>query len=210
MKTVTITSMPGYSCAVRTEIGDLLVSHVQVRENGAVIGPGWVRLPRDIEPVDGMDPIETFGAAVGNNRRLILQAAAELDETGGCWTVLLVDEIEDPNAVRTPADTLFDDALLLELRGLDIAQDTLEAHILLRLPISGMDEAAQEDAIAAQNGRILPFDDFDHPQWKVCVVDHDEGSEHAYWHVTIKACGEHAIANLDKALARRTPWKRAD
>jgi hypothetical protein len=208
MRTVTFRTMPNVTSCVRTPTGELIVIGVTVREGAVALDDGAFRLPAGTDPVEGKDAIEEIGAAIGNRQPRVITAAAEWDDEDGCWTILLVDEIDDPRQVKV-ADVIFDDACDLELRSLEINPGTQEAQLSLTIPIEGMDEAAQASAIAAQNDRLDPLDDLDDADWKVCILDHDEGPKVAWWSVLVTARTPLAIAQLDVQLARRTPWQKA-
>lgn len=200
--------MPHITACVRTEDRALLVMGVTVREGAVALADGAFRLPDGTDPVEGKNPIEEIGAAIGNRQPRIVTAAAEFNDADGCWDLLLVDDIVDPREVKV-AEVLLDDACDVELRGLEIAGDSLEARLFLTIPIEGMDVTTRESAIAAQNERIDPLDDLEDADWRVCVTDHDEGPRVAWWSVIVTARTPKAVAQLDAQLARRTPWKRA-
>lgn len=209
MRTITFRTMPGITSCVRAQDRALLVIGVTVREGAVALADGSFRLPDGTDPVEGKDPIEEIGAAIGNRQPRIVTAAAEFNDADGCWDLLLVDDIVDPREVKV-AEVLLDDACDVELRGLEIASDSLEARLSLTIPIEGMDVTTRESAIAAQNERIDPLDDISDADWKVEVLDHDEGPGGAWWSVAVTARSARAIAQLDAQLARRTPWKRAE
>ena len=207
MRTITFRTMPHVTACVRTPDRALLVIGVTVREGKVALSDGAFRLPDGTDPVEGKDPIEEIGAAIGNRQPRIVTAAAEWNDADGCWDLLLVDDIVDPREVKV-ADTLLDDACDVELRALEIAGDSLEARLSLTIPIEGMDATTRESAIAAQNERIDPLDDISDADWKVEILDHDEGPRVAWWSVVVTARSPRAIAQLDVQLARRTSWQR--
>jgi hypothetical protein len=199
--------MPGVTACVRTADKALLVIGVTAREGKIALDDCGFRLPDGTDPVEGRDPIEEIGAAVGNRQPRIITAAAEWNSTDGCWDILLVDDIVDPREVRV-ADVLLDDACDVDLRSLEISCDSLEVRLSLTIPIEGMGEQSKNSAIAAQDERIAPLDDLDDADWRVCVLDHDEGPKVAWWSVIVTAKTPKAVAQLDAQLARRTHWKR--
>lgn len=208
MRTITFRTLPHVTSCVRTPDGALLVIGVTAREGATPLHDCALRLPAGTDPVDGRDPIEEIGAAIGNRQPRVITAAAEWKEGEGCWDILLVDEIDDPREVKV-ADVIFDDACDLKLRRLDIEDGSQEVHLLLTVPIEGLDEAAREAVIAAQDERIDPLDDLETDDWKVCVTDHDDGQKVAWWSVILTARTPKAVAALDVQLARRTPWQKA-
>jgi hypothetical protein len=209
VRTLTFRTLPGVSACVRSSEDDaLLVVGVTVMEGRVALDDGYLRLPTGTDPVDGRDPIEAIGAAVGNNQPVVVVAASEWNATRGCWDLILVDEIVDPRKVPV-ADVILDDACDVALRRIDINGDELEVILNLTIPIEGLDEAAETSAIAVQDARICPLDGLDDADWRVDVLDHDEGPRVAWWRVMVTARSPAAVAALDSQLARRTPWKRA-
>lgn len=209
VRTLTFRAIPGVTACVRShEDGALLVAAVTVMEDQVALDDGHFRLPTGTDPVDGRDPIEAIGASIGNNQPVIVVAAAEWSDALGCWDLILVDDIVDPRQVAVAA-VILDDACGVALRRIDINGDELEIILDLTIAIEGLDEAAETSAVAVQDARIGPLDGLDDADWRVDVLDRDEGPKVAWWRVMVTARSPAAVAALDAQLARRTPWKRA-
>lgn len=209
VRTLTFRTMSGVTSCVRSgDDGALLVAGVAVMEGATALDDGHFRLPTGTDPVDGVDPIEAIGAAIGNDQPVIVTAAAEWSDALGCWDLILVDDIVDPRRVPV-AEVILDDACDVALRRIDLNGDEMEIIVTLTIPIDGLGEAAADSAVAVQDARICPLDGLDDADWRVDVLDSDEGPKVAWWRVMVTARTPAAVAALDAQLARRTPWKRA-
>lgn len=207
MQSIIFRTIPGITACVRTRERTLLIIGATTDD-----GKTWhsVRLPDGMGNVAGRDPLETIGAAIGNRQAVQVAANADWNAEEGCWDVDVIDEIVDPRsiAIADMVKPLFDDAMGVELRSLEIGEDSLHASIRLTIDLDGLDGDAAEAAFAAQDAIIQALDDHDHLDWRFDVIDSGMGMSTGWWTVFIKARTPLAIAALDANLARHTPWKR--
>jgi hypothetical protein len=206
-RSIIFRTLPRITYCVVTTDAELVIVGASIREDGAALDDGNLRMPINIASVDGVDPIEALPDAVEAEQPRIVHVTAEWNEKDGCWDVSTVDRIDDPRAVSIPT-VLFDDARDVTLRLIEIDEDKLKALITITVPIEGLADRALDSAVAVHDDVIGPLDDIDDEHWRVDVLDHDEGPKLAWWNVMVTAKSGGAIHDLDEALARRTPWQR--
>lgn len=207
-RSIIMRTMPSITYAVVTNNAELIIVGAGARENGRALDDANFRLPLNIARVDDVDPIEALPDSLESGHPRMVHVTADWNEADHCWDVSKVDRIDDPRAVDIAA-ALFDDAREVRLRSLEIESDHLKAFVTITVPIAGLSDDDRDSLVARHDDVIEPLDDINDDDWRIDVLDQDEGPQVAWWNVMITAKAGGSIHDLDEALARRTPWQRA-
>lgn len=85
--------------------------------------------------------------------------------------------------------------------------DNITVHLDLHKTITGLSEREVDLLRDVHDAHTDPLDGLDDDDWRINVLDQDEGPAIAWWSTLIEARSQRAQAMLDTLLREHTPWR---